>query len=55
MMNSKERKLQFKQFLKIISNEAVFVKFNTRNKKLLVKINELLKRVVIKCQQDEQY
>src|SRR5690242_15098999 len=31
MLNSTERKEQFKTFLKIISNEAIFVKFNTRN------------------------
>ena len=34
MLNSEERKKEFKQFLKIISNEAIFVKFNTGNKKL---------------------
>mmetsp|Transcript_9497 Transcript_9497/g.9052 ORF Transcript_9497/g.9052 Transcript_9497/m.9052 type:complete len:242 (-) Transcript_9497:318-1043(-) len=49
MLNSPARKTQFKQFLKIISNEAIFVKFNTRNKFLIKNINELIKRIVIKC------
>ncbi len=55
MMNSKERKQQFKQFLKIISNEAVFVKFNTRNKKQSKAIDELLRRIVIKCKSEPAY
>lgn len=55
MLNSKERKQQFKQFLKIISNEAIFVQFNTRNKKLFKKVNELMKRIVVKCKNDPEY
>lgn len=55
MLDSEQRKQQFKSFLKIISNEAVFVKFNTRNKKLIKNINELLKRIVIKCQSDATF
>ncbi len=55
MIDSPERKLQFKSFLKIISNEAVFVKFNTRNKKQLKAIDELLRRIIIKCKGDPQY
>ena len=55
MINSPEKKKQFKQFLKIISNEAIFVKFNTRNKKLVKNINELLKRIVIKCKNEEAF
>jgi len=49
MINSPQRKLQFKQFLKIIANEAIFVKFNTRNKKQSKAIDDLLKRIVVKC------
>mmetsp|Transcript_22210 Transcript_22210/g.16624 ORF Transcript_22210/g.16624 Transcript_22210/m.16624 type:complete len:89 (+) Transcript_22210:1234-1500(+) len=55
MLNSSERKTQFKQFLKIISNEAIFVKFNTGNKSLIKNINELIKRIVIKCTDTLEY
>jgi len=39
--------------LKIISNEAIFVKFNTRNKKQIKAIDDLLKRIIIKCKSDQ--
>jgi hypothetical protein len=39
--------------LKIISNEAIFVKFNTRNKKQIKAIDDLLRRIVIKCKSDQ--
>lgn len=55
MLNSPERKLQFKQFLKIVANEAVFVKFNTRNKKQVKAIDDLLRRIVIKCRAEPAY
>jgi hypothetical protein len=55
MLNSSERKQQFKQFLKIISNEAVFVKFNTRNKKQQKNIEKLLRRIVVKCKAEPAY
>jgi hypothetical protein len=55
MINSPQRKLQFKQFLKIISNEAVFVKFNTRNKKQSKAIDELLSRIIIKCKNEPTF
>ena len=41
--------------MKIVSNEAIFVKFNTRNKKLVKNVNELLKRIVIKCASEPTY
>ena len=41
--------------MKIISNEAIFVKFNTRNKKLVKNINELLKRIVVRCRDEVEY
>jgi hypothetical protein len=41
--------------LKIISNEAIFVKFNTRNKKLVRNINELLKKIIIKCKNEPTF
>ena len=55
MINSPQRKMQFKQFLKIIANEAIFVKFNTRNKKQSKAIDNLLKRIVIKCKSEPLY
>ena len=55
MLNSPARKQQFKAFLKIISNEAVFVKFNTRNKKQQKAIDKLLKRIVVKCKAEPAY
>jgi hypothetical protein len=55
MLNSPERKAQFKSFLKIISNEAVFVKFNTRNTKQLKAIHNLLRRIVVKCKSEPTY
>lgn len=55
MLNSPERKQQFKQFLKIVSNEAVFVKFNTRNTKQLKAIHNLLRRIVVKCKSEATY
>lgn len=55
MLNSPARKQQFKTFLKIISNEAVFVKFNTRNKKQVKAIDRLLRRIVVKCKAEPLY
>ena len=55
MLNSPQRKQQFKQFLKIISNEAIFVKFNTRNNKQSKAIDNLLRRIVIKCKNEPQF
>ena len=55
MINSPQRKMQFKQFLKIIANEAIFVKFNTRNKKQSKAIDDLLRRIVIKCKNEPLY
>ena len=55
LLNSEQRKTQFKQFLKIISNEAIFIKFNTRNKKSIKAIDNLLRRIVIKCKSEPQY
>lgn len=52
LLNSEQRKTQFKQFLKIISNEAIFIKFNTRNKKSIKAIDNLLRRIVIKCKSE---
>ena len=39
MLKSADHKKQFKTFLKIISNEAIFVKFNTKNTKNINEIN----------------
>lgn len=55
MLNSQQRKQQFTKFLKIISNEAIFVNFNTRNKKLVKNINELMRRIVVKCKGEPEY
>ncbi len=55
MLGDKQRKQQFTKFLKIVSNEAIFVNFNTRNKKLVRNINELLKRIVVKCRSEPDY
>ena len=52
LLDSPQRKNQFKQFLKIISNEAIFVKFNTRNKKSIKAIDNLLRRIVVKCKSE---
>ncbi len=41
--------------MKIISNEAIFVKFNTRNKKQINAINDLLRRIIIKCKNEAAY
>lgn len=41
--------------MKIISNEAIFVKFNTRNKKQSKAIDKLLRRIVIKCKSEPAY
>ncbi len=55
MLKSEDHKKQFKTFLKIISNEAIFVKFNTKNKKHLSAINNLLERIVIKCKDTPEF
>ena len=55
MLVSAQHKKQFKVFLKIISNEAVFVKFNTKNKKNYNAINELLERITVKCKSTPEY
>ena len=55
MLNSQERKQQFTKFLKIVSNEAIFVNFNTRNKKLVRNIDELMRRIVVKCKADPDH
>jgi len=52
MLESQHQKKQFKTLLKIISNEAIFVKFNTKNKKHINSVNELLQRIVVKCKDD---